>query len=91
MVVCGKTDERPRAYYNAIVENADPAPAPQGIGRFDSDAQAWRGQVGRGGPDQRALGGNIQMIGTPEQVGDYIAFARASMASSSASTTSNPA
>jgi FMNH2-dependent dimethyl sulfone monooxygenase len=72
MVVCKETEDQARAYYNAIVENADPAAAPQGMGRFDSDAHAWRGRVGRDGPGQRALGGNIQIVGTPEQVADYI-------------------
>jgi FMNH2-dependent dimethyl sulfone monooxygenase len=72
MVVCRETEAEARAYYQAIVDDADPASAPQGSGRFASDAHAWRGRAGRDGPDQRALGGNIQIIGSPEQVADYI-------------------
>jgi FMNH2-dependent dimethyl sulfone monooxygenase len=37
-----------------------------------AERRLWLGRVGRDGPDQRALGGNIQIIGTPEQVVDYI-------------------
>jgi len=72
MVVCRDTEREAQEYYRAIVENADTQAAPQGMGRFESDAHAWKGRAGRDGPEQRALGGNIQIIGSPDQVADYI-------------------
>lgn len=72
MVVCRETEQEAWGYYRAIVDNADPESAPQGFGRFDSDAHAWRGRAAHDVPQQRALGGNIQIIGAPEQVADYI-------------------
>jgi dimethylsulfone monooxygenase len=72
MVVCRETERETRAYHQAIVDHLDPVTSPRGFGRFDSDAHAWRGRVTHDGPDHRALGGNIQIIGTPEQVADYI-------------------
>ena len=72
MVVCRDTEREAQEYYRAIVENADTQAAPQGIGRFESDAHAWKGRAGRDGPEQRALGGNIQIIGSPARVADYI-------------------
>jgi FMNH2-dependent dimethyl sulfone monooxygenase len=72
MVVCRDTEREAQEYYRAIVENADTQAAPQGMGRFDSDAHAWKGRAGRDGPEQRALGGNIQIIGSPARVADYI-------------------
>ncbi len=72
MVVCRDTEREAQEYYRAIVENADTQAAPQGMGRFDSDAHAWKGRTGRDGPEQRALGGNIQIIGSPARVADYI-------------------
>jgi len=72
MVICRETEREAQAYYRAIVEHADPEAAPQGMGRFDSDAHAWRGLAGRDGPEHRALGGNIQIVGSPDQVANYI-------------------
>jgi dimethylsulfone monooxygenase len=71
IVVSRETEAETQAYYRAIVDNFDAA-APVGFGRYDSDAHAWRGRAQRDGQAQRALGGNIQIIGTPEQVADYI-------------------
>jgi FMNH2-dependent dimethyl sulfone monooxygenase len=72
MVVCRETETATRAYYQAIVDHADPATSPRGFGRFDSDAHAWRGRAIHDGPDHRAVGGNIQIVGSPEQVAEYI-------------------
>ena len=72
MIVCRETEAETQAYYQAIVDHADPATSPRGFGRFDSDAHAWRGRAIHDGPDHRAVGGNIQIVGTPEQVADYI-------------------
>ncbi|MDO9712878.1 LLM class flavin-dependent oxidoreductase [Paracraurococcus lichenis] len=72
IIVSRDTTAETAAYHDAIVAHADPE-APAGFGRFDSDAHAWRGRAGRDGPAQRALGGNIQIIGTPDEVARYIA------------------
>lgn len=72
LVICRDTEAEAKAYHQAIIDNADTDAAPQGMGRFDSDAHAWRGRSGRDGPAQRAVGGNIQIIGSPEQVAEYI-------------------
>lgn len=72
MVVCRETERETLEYHQAIIDHMDIATSPRGFGRFDSDAHAWKGRVVHDRPDHRALGGNIQIIGTPEQVADYI-------------------
>ena len=72
MVVSRDTEEETRAYHQAILDHIDVSTSPRGFGRFDSDAHAWRGRATRDAPDTRAPGGNIQIIGTPEQVAGYI-------------------
>ncbi|GBD46813.1 LLM class flavin-dependent oxidoreductase [Methylopila sp. Yamaguchi] len=65
LIVSRETESDTRAYYDAIVAHADP------IGRFtrfDSDAQAWKGQVDRGTLARSAIGGNMELVGTPEQI-----------------------
>ncbi len=72
MVVCRETERETRDYHQAIIDHIDPTTSPRGFGRFNSDAHAWRGRAEHDRPDHRALGGNIQIIGTAEQVADYI-------------------
>ncbi|WP_375506546.1 LLM class flavin-dependent oxidoreductase [uncultured Nostoc sp.] len=67
MVISRETERETWAYHDAIVAHADPA-APLGFSRFDSDAHAWKGRVGKDAPKRRAIGGNIEVIGTPQQV-----------------------
>lgn len=67
-----ETEAETRAYHRAIVDHADPATSRRGFGRFDSDAHARRGRAIHNGPDHRAVGGNIQIVGTPEQVAEHI-------------------
>ncbi|WP_316189261.1 LLM class flavin-dependent oxidoreductase [Bradyrhizobium sp. SZCCHNS1054] len=65
MVICRETERETWAYHDAIVAHADP------VGSFhnlESDAHAWRGRSGLDAPKRRAIGGNIEVIGTPEQV-----------------------
>jgi FMNH2-dependent dimethyl sulfone monooxygenase len=69
-VICRETEKEAWDYHDAIVEHYDDR-APAGFQRFDSDAHAWKGRVGRDGIKHRALGGNIQVIGSPEQVVEY--------------------
>ncbi|GAA6623949.1 LLM class flavin-dependent oxidoreductase [Scytonema sp. NUACC26] len=67
MVISHETERETWAYYDAIVAHAD-SDAPLGFSRFDSDAHAWKGRRGIDAPKRRAIGGNIEVIGTPEQV-----------------------
>jgi FMNH2-dependent dimethyl sulfone monooxygenase len=67
MVISRATERETWEYHDAIVAHADPA-APAGFGRFDSDAHAWKGRVGKDAEKRRAIGGNIEVVGTPEQV-----------------------
>jgi FMNH2-dependent dimethyl sulfone monooxygenase len=71
MMVCRETEAEAKAYHDAIIDHADAA-SPLGFQTFDSDAHAWRGRQGRDLPTHRALGGNIQIIGSPEQVVQHI-------------------
>jgi FMNH2-dependent dimethyl sulfone monooxygenase len=67
IVISRETERETWDYHDAIVAHADPD-APQGFRRFDSDAHAWKGRVGKDAPKRTAIGGNIEVIGTPEQV-----------------------
>jgi FMNH2-dependent dimethyl sulfone monooxygenase len=67
MVISRDTERDTWDYHDAIVAHAD-STTPKGFGRFDSDAHAWKGRVGKDAPKRIAIGGNIEVIGTPEQV-----------------------
>ncbi|AFY32755.1 LLM class flavin-dependent oxidoreductase [Calothrix sp. PCC 7507] len=67
MVISRETESETWAYHDAIVAHADPD-SPNGFHRLNSDAHAWRGRRGIDAPKRRAIGGNIEVIGTPEQV-----------------------
>lgn len=67
MVISRETEQDTWAYHDAIVAAQDQR-TPEGFNGFDSDAHAWRGRVGVDAPKRRAIGGNIEVIGTPEQV-----------------------
>jgi FMNH2-dependent dimethyl sulfone monooxygenase len=69
MIVCRDTEREARRYHQAIIDAADHG----AIGGFVShqrsgDAVAWKAH----GDTHRALGGNIQIIGNPEQVVDKL-------------------
>ncbi|PLZ02155.1 LLM class flavin-dependent oxidoreductase [Burkholderia sp. WAC0059] len=64
-IVCRPTDGEARAYHDAIVAHADFGAVDGFTGRR-SDAQAWKGHQ----REQRVVGGNIQIIGSPEHVVD---------------------
>ena len=70
MIVCRKSEREAREYHRAILDHADPR-ALEGYQKFDSDAHGWKGRSVRDGNERRALGGNIQLIGSPEQIVDY--------------------
>jgi len=67
MVISRETERETWDYHDAIVAHIDADPKTS-FNRFDSDAHAWRGRVGNDAPKRRAIGGNIEVIGTPEQV-----------------------
>lgn len=49
---------------------------PMGQGRFDSDARAWQGHLAKEDPYAK-VGGNIYLIGTPEQIVGHFEALRA--------------
>ncbi|WP_098016113.1 LLM class flavin-dependent oxidoreductase [Paraburkholderia caribensis] len=69
MVICRETEAEALAYRDAIVAHGDEG----SFHRFDSDAHAWRGNAEqRNQAASRAVGGNISMTGSPQQIADYI-------------------
>ena len=67
LMVISRETERERAYYEAIVARQD-FRTPDGFQSLKSDAHAWRGREGVDPPSRRAIGGNIEVVGTPEQI-----------------------
>ncbi|MBB3609413.1 LLM class flavin-dependent oxidoreductase [Rhizobium sp. BK602] len=69
LIVSRDTEQETARYLDAIVSNK-PAPGGQQFGRatYDSDAHAWRGRQNSANKQGYGLGGNIEIIGTPEQV-----------------------
>ncbi|KAF1023648.1 MAG: Pyrimidine monooxygenase RutA [Paracidovorax wautersii] len=77
MVISRETERETRDYYDAIVAHQD-FRTPEGLQTLNSDAHAWRGRVGIDPPSRRAIGGNIEVVGTPEQVVEqFVALKRA--------------
>lgn len=69
MIVCRETDREARRYHQAIIEAADRGAIEGFVSHQRSgDAVAWKAH----GDTHRALGGNIQIIGSPEQVVDKL-------------------
>jgi FMNH2-dependent dimethyl sulfone monooxygenase len=69
LVVLRETDAEAEAYAQAIVDHADHETI-AGRARIDSDAHAWRGHTAS---DLRhsvggAIGGNVQLVGSPETI-----------------------
>jgi len=69
MIVCRETDREAQRYHQAILDAADPG-AIEGFVSHQrtGDAVAWKAH----GDQHRALGGNIQIIGSPEHVVDRL-------------------
>ena len=65
MIVCRETEREAWEYHDAIVDHVDPVASMQ---NFNSDAHAWRGRKDHGKDAARAVGGNIRLIGSPEQI-----------------------
>ena len=73
IIVSRDTEAETNAYLDAIVAGR-PAPGGNQFGRdtYDSDAFAWRGRRDPNSKNGFGLGGNIEIIGTPEQVVDKL-------------------
>lgn len=74
MVISRPTEAETVAYVKAIVDNK-PAPNATSFGHrgYASDAFAWRGRNDPNHKQGLNLGGNIEIIGTPEQVVEQLA------------------
>ena len=67
IVVCRGTEKEAWAYHDAIVAHVDPT---HRYDSFDSDAHAWRGRDASDAVKRRAIGVNLHVVGSPEQVVD---------------------
>ncbi len=69
MIVCRETEQEARAFFDAIVAEADDEAVDRLFGRMRSgNVASWKGHK----RDQRIAGGNIQMVGSPEQIVDWM-------------------
>lgn len=69
MIVCRPTEQEARDYHAAILAHADTQAVEGFIAHHAvGDSQAWRNHKN----EHRVLGGNIQIIGSPEQVADKL-------------------
>lgn len=67
LIICRETEKEARAEYDRIVAGEDKEAVDRLFGRFQSaSADSWRGHA----RDQRVVGGNIQIVGTPQQVAE---------------------
>jgi len=64
VIVSRDTPDEAEAYANAISAGA----YARGFDTYDSDAHAWRGRANPNNKKSRNLGGNIEIVGSPEQV-----------------------
>ena len=74
IIVSRDTEREAEAYAQAILAGK-PAPSGTSFGHrgYDSDAHAWRGRNDPNHKQGLNLGGNIEIIGTPEQVVEKLA------------------
>ena len=70
VIVCRETEREAFDYADAIVAHRAP-----GVRALDSDAHAWKGRQGRDDP-YAGIGGNIRLIGSPEQIVDQLSALR---------------
>lgn len=76
MILCRETEREVQDAHRAILEQGDDEAV---LGFFSAtsgsdalNAKAWESQEYRKRRDQRVLGGNIQLLGTPEQIVEQI-------------------
>jgi len=74
IIVSRPTEAEAQAYARSIVDNKPP-PSQTGFGQhgYASDAVAWKGRNDARHKQGLGLGGNIEIIGTPEQVVEQLA------------------
>jgi FMNH2-dependent dimethyl sulfone monooxygenase len=68
VIVSRDTERETLDYAHAISNNAIKG----AFGSYDSDAHAWRGRLDASHKQGLGLGGNIEIVGTPEQVVDQL-------------------
>ncbi|MDF7660870.1 LLM class flavin-dependent oxidoreductase [Erwiniaceae bacterium L1_54_6] len=69
MIICRPTEQEAWDYYHAIVEAQDPV----AVDNFFASAQKRDSQAFLGHQrDQKIVGGNIQLVGSPEQIVQYL-------------------
>lgn len=69
MVICRPTEQEARQYYQDIVNGQDK----QAVDNFFAAAQKRDSQAFTGHQrDQKIVGGNIQLVGSPQQIADYL-------------------
>ncbi|MFT4268431.1 MAG: LLM class flavin-dependent oxidoreductase [Xenophilus sp.] len=69
MIICRPGEEEARRHYRDILRHADDAAVDGFVASMTGgDSQAWRGHR----REERVLGGNIQIIGSPRQVADAL-------------------
>lgn len=67
LIICRETEKEARAAYDRIAAGEDTVAVDRLFGRFQSaSADSWRGHA----RSQRVVGGNIQIVGTPQQVAE---------------------
>ncbi|KAL1885838.1 hypothetical protein Plec18167_001334 [Paecilomyces lecythidis] len=72
IIVSRDTPEDAEAYLQKIVEGKHRRQATTSFEKYDSDAHAWRGRLDPRNKQGFGLGGNIEIIGSPEQVVEKI-------------------
>ena len=69
MIVCRSTEAEAREYYDEILRLADMEAVAGYANHFKSgDSKAWTNHV----PRERILGGNVHLVGSPQQVADWL-------------------
>ncbi|WP_437882300.1 LLM class flavin-dependent oxidoreductase [Pseudomonas sp. LRF_L74] len=76
-IVARETEKEAWEYAHSIIEHGIPDPHFGAFNRNDSDAHAWRGRVELPRQQGLGLGGNIEIIGDPDQVVAQIAALKA--------------
>lgn len=79
IIVSRDTPEEAQAYADGIASGR-PAPIGTSFGgarAYDSDAHAWRGRLDQTKKQGQNLGGNIEIIGSPEQVVEQLVALKA--------------
>ncbi|ACB95478.1 LLM class flavin-dependent oxidoreductase [Beijerinckia indica] len=76
IVISRDTERETQDYVDAIVAHRVP-PEVKGFHSYDSDAHAWRGRQDTNHKQGLNLGGNIEIIGTPEQVVEQLVALKA--------------